>query len=53
MIRRIRFSISLQPNHHKVLRELAEQECSGNMSAAVARLLESHPATKSRFALST
>jgi Arc/MetJ-type ribon-helix-helix transcriptional regulator len=46
-------SISLPPEHATVIKELAGDKFNGNVSAAIRRLLETHPVTKSRFALSS
>ena len=47
-----RISITLPAEHLRILRELAETKFEGNESAAIRRLLETHPVTKSAFALS-
>ena len=47
----VKTAISLPPEHARILRELAKKDFDGNVSAAVRRLLETHPVTKSSFAL--
>ena len=48
---RLKRTISLPREHDRILEELANDQFEGNISAAIRRLMESHPVTKSRFAL--
>jgi hypothetical protein len=52
-MRSIKTTVSLPPEHDRILKELAAATFDGNVSAATRRLLETHPVTKSAFALST